>query len=218
MSLRRPSAATVLASLALFVALGGVSAAQDAVTSAAKKISGATIKDRTIKARQIANSAITTTQIKNGTIAAGDLNAALTTQLAKVGAPGPKGDTGAPGPNVVPADGVIAAGVKDGSLSARDVGRYATTLNDLPFGIVNNGTCSSITSTSLTPIATGAGEDLRDDGLVVTPTAAFPLNAPLTLHAQATSANQVAVTICNISAAPVNVGTRSFRLVSIDIG
>ena len=144
MSLRRPSAATVLASLALFVALGGVSAAQDAVTSAAKKISGATIKDRSIKARQIANSTLTGTQIKNGSIGAGDLDAALTAQLATVGAPGPKGDkgdAGAPGPNVVPADGVTAAGVKDGSLSARDLGRYATTLNDLDFGTVNNGTC-----------------------------------------------------------------------------
>ena len=54
MSIRRPSAATALASLALFVALGGVSAAQDAATSAVRKINGSTIKDRSVTATKLA--------------------------------------------------------------------------------------------------------------------------------------------------------------------
>jgi hypothetical protein len=137
MPLRRPSLATVLASLALFVALGGVSVAQEAVSSAAGKISGSSIKDRSIKARQIARSAITSAEIKNGAIGAADLDAPLTAKLATTGAPGPAGPAGATGatgpagpagPTVVPANGVDASTVKDASLAARDVGRVATSV------------------------------------------------------------------------------------------
>ena len=137
MSLRRPSAATVLASLALFVALGGVSAAQDAATSAAKKISGSTIKDRSITAadrQQHAHRHADQERLDRRGRARRGAHRQASPTVGAAGPKGDKGDTGAPGPNVVPADGVTAAGVKDGSLSARDVGRYATTLNDLDFG------------------------------------------------------------------------------------
>ena len=96
--------------------------------------------------KQIANSTLTGTQIKNGSIAAADLDAALTRPARDARPRRARRATRAPaGPNVVPADGVTAAGVKDGSLAARDLGRYATTLNDLDFGTILNAACKSVT-------------------------------------------------------------------------
>ena len=34
--------------------------------------------------------------------------------------------------------------MKDATLTGRDVGRFATTLNDLDFGIVNGETCKTV--------------------------------------------------------------------------
>jgi len=218
MSLRRPSPAVVLASLALFVALDGVSAAQDAASSAVRKISGATIKDRSIKAKQIARSTLTSAEIKNGSIGAADLDAPLTAKLATVGATGPAGPAGPTGPagpagpTVVPADGVDASKIKDFSLAGRDVGSVATTLNDLPFGTILGNSCKSVTSSSIS-----ATLDLSDDALVVTPPASLPLNQ-LSVSAQpGQTVNAVMVTLCNHAASQLAVGSRSFRVVAFDV-
>lgn len=223
MSLRRPSLATVIASLALFVALGGVSVAQDAASSAVKKISGSSIKDRSVKAKQIARNTITGAEIKNGSINAGDLDAPLTAKLATVGAPGPAGPAGpagaagAPGPTVVPADGVDASKVKDFSLGARDVASVATTIQDLDFGTVNPSTCKSISSTSISGQPGSPALDFTNDAIVVTPPALLPVNA-LAVYAQPGQiSNTIRVTICNVTGTPVVVGSRSFRVVAFDI-
>jgi hypothetical protein len=95
--MRRPSAALIVASISLFVALGGTSYA---VTQLPKNSVGT---------KQIKKNAVTSVKIKNGTVAATDLTPALLTSLGlsstgaagatgATGSKGEKGDTGATGP------------------------------------------------------------------------------------------------------------------------
>lgn len=63
----RPSPATLIALLALFVALGGPAEAQKRVS---KLINGSQIKKNTIKSRQIANKSLTRRDLSAGTIRA----------------------------------------------------------------------------------------------------------------------------------------------------
>jgi hypothetical protein len=79
----RLSTAHLIALVALFFAIGGPSFAANAVSSAARLITGKQIKD----------SSLTTKDIKNGSLLKADFRAG---QLP-VGAPGPKGDTGPSG-------------------------------------------------------------------------------------------------------------------------
>lgn len=216
MRLPRPAAATPIAILALFVALGGVSAAEDAVTSAKRMISGSKLKDGSVTARKIAPGTITGRQIKQGSLSSGDLAASLRGQIAAPGPAGPTGPKGDPGPNVVPGNGVVSPNVKDGSLDGGDVGRFVGKLNDLDFGILNLGTCKSVSTTSLTPIV--PGDDLADDAIVVTPAASFP-SAGLSVSAQPAAANTIRVTVCNIAGPPgLALGAQTFRFVTIDAG
>src|SRR5687767_8996533 len=79
-----PSPAAAIALLGLFVALGGTSQAQEAVSSAKRLITG----------KQIKNNAITSSKVKNGSLLVKDFKKG---QLPK-GAQGAKGDPGPAGP------------------------------------------------------------------------------------------------------------------------
>ena len=65
--IRRPRASTVIASLALFVALGGSA-------TAATLITGAKVKDGTITAKDLKSSAVTGSKVKNGSLSSSDLS------------------------------------------------------------------------------------------------------------------------------------------------
>lgn len=95
---RRLSYANVVASLALFVALGGTGYA--AVT-----ISGKNVKDGTLTGKDLKNNSVASADIKNGSLLSRDFKAGqLPTgapgapgQPGQRGAPGDKGDPGGPG-------------------------------------------------------------------------------------------------------------------------
>lgn len=102
---RRPTPATVISLVALFVALGGT-------TYAAATIGSAQIKNNSIRGKDIRKSAVTTSDIKNnavrsadvrngslqaGDFASGQLPAGATGPVGPKGDKGDKGDTGAPG-------------------------------------------------------------------------------------------------------------------------
>lgn len=78
--MRRPSAALIVASFALFVALGGTSYA---VTQLPKNSVGT---------KQLKKNAVTSSKVKDGTLVAADFQTGVLTGVA-----GPKGDTGATG-------------------------------------------------------------------------------------------------------------------------
>lgn len=86
--IRRPRASTAIASLALFVALGGSA-------TAATLITGAKIKNGTITGKDVKNSTLTGSKVKNGSLSSSDISKKGLASLK--GAKGDKGDAGAPG-------------------------------------------------------------------------------------------------------------------------
>jgi hypothetical protein len=101
---RRLSYANVTATLALFVALGGVSYA--AVKLPRNSVGGAQLK----------RDAVTSVKVKGGAIGPSDLSTSVRAQLAKAGAAGPqgppgvKGDPGATGPTEAAIGGGAGSG------------------------------------------------------------------------------------------------------------
>jgi hypothetical protein len=72
---RRPSAATVLAFIALVVALSG-SAIATPVAHIAKQITGANIKNGTVKGADVKNESLSGADIKNGSLGSDDIGTA----------------------------------------------------------------------------------------------------------------------------------------------
>ena len=95
--MKKPSAATVIATLALFVALGGTSYA--AVALAPNSVGSAQIKPGGVQASDIKDGAVDGDAIKSGSISVADLSKGAMNGLdGKDGAPGPAGPRGATGP------------------------------------------------------------------------------------------------------------------------
>jgi hypothetical protein len=107
---RRPSAAMVVAFLALCAALSGPAVGESAVTAAQKLITGKEIKDRSVTSVDIKSNSLTSGAIKNqsllradfklGELPAGPVGAKG--NVGPQGAQGPKGDKGDPGANGSP--------------------------------------------------------------------------------------------------------------------
>jgi hypothetical protein len=104
---RSPSASTVIASIALIVALGGTS-------YAASQITGSNIKNNSVTGKDVRNSSLTTSDIKNGSLRSKDFKKGD----IPAGPKGPAGSTGPAGPtgttSLVYRDGVeVAIGPKE---------------------------------------------------------------------------------------------------------
>lgn len=103
----RLSPAFIVASLALFVGLGGVG-------YAAATIGSAQIKNNSVQGKDIKNSTVQGKDIKNGTIKSGDISKgtrdALKGQTGSAGTPGTPGTPGSPGaPGSAKAYGTVSA-------------------------------------------------------------------------------------------------------------
>lgn len=237
--MRRPSAATVIALLALFVALGGPARAaalidgasirKDTITTKQVKARSLSVTDLTLASSRVLQrtppSSITAAQLRDGSVGALDLAAGSV--FAEELAPG------AVGGDALVTDGVgaraLAAGsvrgeelldgqvgraeIPDGVLGGGDVGRFAGRL-DLDFGTLAAGDCASTTSTSLTPVA--GAQDLTDDAIVVTPRRPFP-SAGLSVAAKPVGTDQIEVTVCNVDGpASLALGAQGFHYVTFD--
>lgn len=89
--LSKPSPAFVVATAALFVALGGTS-------YAVSQISGGDVKNGSLTGSDIANGSLTGSDVKNGSLTARDFSAGTLLKGDK-GAKGDKGEQGVPGTN-----------------------------------------------------------------------------------------------------------------------
>jgi hypothetical protein len=205
--MRRPSAALVLSSVALFVALGGPAAAQ----RAAQEISGA---------RLVSNS-VTGSKIRDGSLAAKDFSARARRTLktpanrsvtaAKLRSNAVGSDAiapGAVGASKLTTGAVSSVAVADGSLRARDLGRHQGH-TQLDFGPIGPGACQSL------PVGlSAAGAD--DAVALVTPPANWPAAIPVTALL-GPSERSVSVLACNFTGAPADPGPVSFRYLVIEL-
>jgi hypothetical protein len=247
MRLHRPSPATILAGLALFVALGGPAQAARTLKLKAGSVTTTAIKNRTIresdlqrtlvaKLLAVPSGAVGAAQVKDGALGAADLAPGAVTgdRIAPGAVTGDRiaagtiaGDRiaanaidagrivdGAVGAAEIP-DGAIDTGeIADGRLRGADIGRFAGELTGVDFGTVTSNSCKTVASTSLTAVGGVASQDLSDDAIIATPSAAWPEN--VTLLAKPAGTNQIALSVCKIGAGDVNLGSRSFDFVSVD--
>jgi hypothetical protein len=194
---RRPSAAMIVALLALFVALGGPAQAAHLINGKLLKkgtVTGKAIKDRSLGVRDLSKPAIrklqnlpsgsvTETKLANGAVTPGKL------------APGAVGSAAIAAGGV--ASGNLAGGavgspqVADSSLTARDIARYSGRFSlDVP--PIPAGQCWS-----REPVLDAlAGANINGDIVEVTPDSAWPR-----LKVDATHEYALSLTVYN-SAAP----------------
>jgi hypothetical protein len=97
----------VMATFAVFVALGGASYA--AATLPKNSVGTSQIKSNAITGSKVKNSSLTGADIKNKSLTASDFAGAIKGATGARGDTGPKGDTGPPGPiNGTPAGGALS--------------------------------------------------------------------------------------------------------------
>jgi hypothetical protein len=174
---RRPSFATAIALLALFVALGGPAQAEHFIDGKLRRgaVGSAEVKDHSLKTRDLtkktvrqlrtprANS-VTQVKIANGAITPGKL------------APGAVGSTAIADRSVTAADlaanSVTGAQIANGSLDASDLGRFSGRFRLASAIVVPHGTCWSGVPTNLPPEQ--AKVDISQDLILVTPDSSWP--------------------------------------------
>lgn len=208
---RRPSAALVVALLALFVALGGPAEAQRLLGKG--DVNSRVVKDRSLKTRDLSrravrqlratpNMSITEAKIANGAITPGKLGA------------------GAVGSPAIADSAVTGVHVANGSLSAADLGRFwgrfRSTIGPIPVG-----KCWSGEPAGLPPDLASA--DISGDIVIVQPDDRF-LERRLTFGVRGSSnPSRFVLAACNLGApdggalAPVDAFEVSFRYLVIDL-
>jgi hypothetical protein len=209
---KRPSFATVVALLALFIALGGPAEAQRLLGRG--DVNSRIVKDRSLKTRDLSRSTVRALRsTPNGSISSVKLaNGAVTP--GKLGA-------GAVGSGAI-AEGAVTGGhVANGSLSAADLGRFwgrfRSTIGPIPIG-----KCWSGEPAGLPPDLANA--DISDDLVIVQPDDRF-LERRLTFSVRASSdRSRFVLAACNLgqpidngSALHVDAFEVSFRYVVIDL-
>jgi hypothetical protein len=209
---RRPSFASVIALLALFVALGGPAEAKRLLGKG--DVDSRVVKDRSLKTRDLnrrtvralratPNDSITEAKIRNGSVTPGKLAAGAVTAPAI-------------------ADGAVGgAQIANGSLSAPDVGRFWGRFRST-IGPIPRGRCWSGEPAGLPPEL--AGVDIRSDLVLVQPDERW-LERRVTFNVRASSnPSRFVLAACNLGlpvddATPLDLEARevSFRYLIIDL-
>ena len=184
---RRPSAALVIALLALFVALGGPA-------EAGRLITGKQVKDRSLQARDLsrkavrnlrrtprasvgepalANAGVTNAKLRDAAVTAAKLAPAAVgaSQLAPGAVGARELRAGAAGPGQIADGAVSGTKVADGSLDSRDVARFSGRFR-ISVPRVPLGSCWSGEPVGLAPEQANA--DISGDLVIVTPDEAWP--------------------------------------------
>jgi hypothetical protein len=154
---KRPSFATVIALLALFIALGGPAEAQRLLGRG--DVNSRVVKDRSLKTRDLSRATVRDLRrTPNGSISEAKIaNGAVTPGKLAAGAVG----TGAIG------DGAVgSAQIANGSITAADLGRFWGRFRST-IGPIEFGKCWSGEPTGLPPELAGA--DISGDIVIVQP-------------------------------------------------
>jgi hypothetical protein len=159
---KRPSFASAIALLALFIALGGPAQAAKVV----KRVTSRDVKDHSLKLRDLSRDAVRQLQTpRNGSVTSPKLaaNAVTATAIAdrSIGAPD------------IALNSLTGTQIADASLTAREVGRfYGRFQLSANIPALNQGHCWSGVPTGLA--AERAGADISQDVVLVTPDASWP--------------------------------------------
>jgi hypothetical protein len=227
---KRPSLPLVVASLALFVALGGPAEAQrlisgkdlrkGSVTSRAVKDRGLQLRDLSRRTqrrlRATRNNSITETKLAPGAVTPGKLalGAVGSSAVADHSLLAVDFAAGSVGTAAVADASLNGAKVADGSLSAADLGRFwgrfRTTVGPVP-----GNSCWSAAPTGLAPEVAGA--DISQDLVVANPDADWPENR-LSFNVRNDGRDDRFVLVaCNPGNSQVNAFEASFRYLVIDL-
>jgi hypothetical protein len=206
--MRRPSAPLVLSSAALFVALGGPAAAQNA----AERISGSRLKNNTVTSAKIKNGSLGSQDLsarsrrtlrtpRNGSVTARKLapNSVTQTAIAPGGVGGDEIATGA----------VTGDEVADSSLTGRDISRLRGQAQ-FDFPALPPGGCAAL------PVNLAGGSNVANATVLVTP----PSNWPGAIQVTALLGpgdDAFSVLACNFTGAPQDPGAVNFRYLVVDL-
>ena len=209
---RRPSFATIVALLALFVALGGPAEAQRLIGKG--KVTSVSVKDRSLKLQDLSrrtvrrlqaapNNSITEAKLANGAVTRGKL------------APGAVGGA------AIDDGSIVGSDIANGSLSAAQIGRFWGRFR-ATIGPIQFGKCWSGEPAGLAPEL--AGTDISNDLVLVMPDDHW-IERRVTFTVRASSdPRRFVLAACNVGI-PVDGGTGSiverhevgFRYVIIDL-
>ena len=206
--MRRPSLATVIALLALFVVLGGPAEAANVV----KRITGRDVKDHSLQVRDLSRGAVKTLQTpRDGSVTAPKLAPGSVTSAAIAERTVNAGD--------VAINSLGAAQIADGSLTARELARFygRFKLSD-SIPALDHGDCWSGVPAGLA--AEKAGVDISQDVVLVTPDATWPqdrLSLTVKVESTAVKRGRFVLAACNVGAGQTTPFKPSFSYLILDL-
>jgi hypothetical protein len=211
---KRPSSASVVALLALFIALGGPAQAAKFVDGKLRKnsVGSPQVKNRSLKTEDLSRSTVRSLQTpRDGSVTSPKLaaNAVTATAIAdrSIGAAD------------VALNSLTGSQIADGSLTAREIGRFYGRFSlsaNIP--ALQPGHCWSGVPTGLA--AERAGADISQDVVLVTPDASWPQDQlTLTVKVESTASvrGRFVLAACNAGSSGTTAFKPSFSYVVIDL-
>jgi hypothetical protein len=221
---KRPSFATCIALLALFIALGGPAQASRFIDGKLRKgsVTTATVKDHSLKTRDLSKKALRELRsTRDGSITEVKIANGAVTQRKL--APGSVGTAAIADRSVGAADlaasSVTGTQIADGTLNARDVGRFygRFQLAD-PIPALSPGECWSGVPADLA--AERAKADISHDLVFVTPDSTWPekkLSFNVKLEPNSPKPGRFTLAACNLTLSNSQPFTPSFRYLVIGL-
>jgi hypothetical protein len=227
---RRPSAALIVAVIALFVALGGPAQAAHLINGKLLKrgsVTGKAIKDHSIgfkdltkksvrRLQSLPAGSVTEAKIANGAITPGKLSpgAVGSAAIAPGGVSSGNLATGAVGSGQVADNSLTGADIADGGLSANDIGRFWGQFSvNVP--AVPKQSCWSGEPVGLAPERAHA--NINKDVVMVTPGAQWPDKQLSLTVRQSGNVSRFVLIGCNPTSKATEAATVLFNYVVIDV-
>lgn len=219
---------SLIAMVALFTALGGVSYAAATINGSSlinKSVAGKKLKDKTVTGGKVKSDSLTGTQVKESTLGkvpsaanadqAGNAATATNAQNAVNAENATKATTAdsattAANATAIGNDTVSSAKVQDGSLTGHDVGRRAGT-KTFDFGSVAANSCDAF-AISVDP----GNADMRNDAFAVTFEQSWPTGLTFSTE-NSDSVGYVRINVCNVTGGVLNPGLETFHWVAFDV-
>lgn len=212
---------SLIAMVALFVALGGVSYAAATISGSSlinKSVAGKKLKDKTVTGGKVKSNTLTGTQVKESTLGkvpsaatadqAGSAASATNAQNAQ-NAVNAQNATTAANATGIGDDTVTSAKVQDGSLTGKDVGRQSGDTT-VAVGSIPANACEE-KAVNIDP----ADADMRDDAFAMTAEQTWPTGLVFSTE-NSNSAGFVRINVCNVTGGAIDAGNQLFHWVAFD--